>query len=52
MQKEAVTAKKRPGFYSALYPCVQAREINYKKLIETMPENLEPSQNIMQIFYV
>lgn len=52
MQKEAVTAKKRPGFYSALYPCVQAREINYKKIIETMPEELEASQNIMQIFYV
>ena len=50
-QKESLIAKKRKGFYSALYPNCQKKPDNYQFLVENLPPKLE-KPGFRQIFYI
>ena len=50
-QKESLIAKKRQGFYSALFPNSKKKPCNYSSLIENLSSHPQGS-SIRQIFYI
>ena len=51
-QKEVVVAKKRKGFYSALYPFSQNKaKPDFRFIVENLPNTLDKNP-VRQIFYI
>lgn len=50
-QKEKILVKKRPGFYSSIFPYTTNQKVDFNKLIENLPKKIETNQ-IRQVFYI